>query len=135
MSSIRWIDSFATGDEAIDDDHRELVAMMQGIEAAALARDTGRCRRLFQEFIKAMADHFAREEARLEEMHFAKVAEHARQHRELLARTEALGTVCIDFIAEDEVRNCLEELTDFMLGDLIGADVEIKAFIRGRRNA
>lgn len=135
MTTIRWIDSFATGDEVIDDDHRELVVMMQHIEGAVVTRDTGRCRRLFQEFLAAMADHFEREETRLRELNFARVAEHARQHRELLARTDALGKVCVDFIAEDEVKNCLEELTDFMLGELIGADVEIKTFIQGGRTA
>jgi len=62
MVELEWLEAFEVGIKQIDDDHREILRIMQGIKAAGEKRDHEACAVLLDELLAVSQAHFEREE-------------------------------------------------------------------------
>lgn len=75
-----WKAELATGHAALDDDHRDLMQVLDALEAASRCGDAGQARGLLGEFLAACGTHFAREEALMARLGQGEAAAHRDAH-------------------------------------------------------
>ena len=91
MPLMLWTEELSVGVEALDADHRQLFAMVNGlfdaIEGGTEAELLGA---LFDAIIDYTRDHFAREEALMAVRHYPGLAAHRIEHIQLAERVHEL---------------------------------------------
>lgn len=84
---LSWTDSHSVDVPAIDDDHRALVTIINDLYEAI---QVGCPRRILGRILSRLADyagqHFTREEQIMRHLSYPDLAEHLRQHEELIGR-------------------------------------------------
>lgn len=90
-----WHNGMKTGIEAVDEDHRTLFAMLEGLNLAL--SDSSRVEwtlviDLVERLSRYAQEHFWREEAIQEEVGYDGLDENRRQHQELLRTLTAFST-------------------------------------------
>lgn len=85
MSLIKWKDEFNLGIEEVDNEHRDLVALINALHEAMLA-GAGRADILegISQIYTLVSAHFEREEAFMRESRYMAYAEHKEDHEVLL---------------------------------------------------
>ena len=85
MSLIKWKDEFNLGIEEVDNEHRDLVALINALHEAMLA-GVGRADILegISQIYTLVSAHFEREEAFMRESRYMAYAEHKEDHEVLL---------------------------------------------------
>jgi hemerythrin-like metal-binding protein len=86
---ITWTEEFITGIESIDDQHRQLVDLVNKFEEASRK---GRGSRVMSDILNDLVgytqEHFAHEERIMAESGFPATREHTARHRQLLQKVE-----------------------------------------------
>ena len=84
MAFASWNEELSVGVEALDADHRQLFAMVNGL-FDAIEGGTGNdlLAALFDALVDYTRDHFAREEALMAARHFPGLAAHRAEHIQL----------------------------------------------------
>jgi hemerythrin len=85
MSLIKWKDEFNLGIDEVDNEHRDLVALINALHEAMLA-GAGRADILegISQIYTLVSAHFEREEAFMRESRYMAYAEHKEDHEVLL---------------------------------------------------
>ena len=85
MSLITWKDEFSVGVAAVDLEHRELIELINGLDAS-MQRDTSHDHVVatLGEIYARIAMHFALEEKIMRVAHYEEIAAHKRDHERLL---------------------------------------------------
>ena len=130
MQNFKWSDSLNVGVKAIDDDHREMMRMLQRIEAAIGEGCLRTCTKLVMDFILLTRAHFTTEEKILMDSNFPKFRQHRVTHGQLLAQAIDTAEFINNATHIDEVEGCLEDLAGFLFHDLIGSDMEFKSYLQ-----
>jgi hemerythrin len=132
MVALEWLKAFEIGLREIDDDHREMLRIMQDIKAAGEARDRKRCARLLDDLVDFSKAHFAREEQILNEIEYPSRDVHEAYHANLLERAGAVKEACKAIRSNRDFRECCEEIFSFLIDDVIAGDMKIKSFLQER---
>lgn len=130
MTGIKWLLSFETGIEDIDNDHRELIDTIGNIREAVDDGDLKHCRKLFKIFFNQARGHFRREEAFLKSIDFPRVKSHAISHNHLLKLCRDTMRTVKGETDTDAIAPHLENITYYLLEDVIKADAEFKSYAR-----
>ena len=119
-----WNDDLIVGIEAIDTDHKMLVALVNKVSDHSLGHEE--MDEVLYELLAYTGYHFKREEAIMEESGFPGLAEHRRMHEALAAKANALAQTwretqdpaliaqLLDFLRTWLVKHIMEE--DKMIG-------------------
>jgi hemerythrin len=75
-----WDPALATGDEALDEHHRELFRLLGAVLAATAAGDRTSAERLLARLHEETADHFAEEQGRMAELEDPALPRHREAH-------------------------------------------------------
>lgn len=129
MAKVELLESFETGHPEIDADHRRMCVIINAIHDALEASLFDDCRRLFDDFLDAAREHFAREERVLREAGFPRVAEHSVYHWRLMERAHEVQKMCAEVTAAEEITACFDKLTAFFIDDIIKGDLDFKSFL------
>lgn len=78
MAEFKWNQSFSVGDEAIDEDHQGLFALVSELQNADIS--DGFLADIIGRLEDYAAGHFAREETHMREMNFPGYDDHVREH-------------------------------------------------------
>lgn len=132
MIKLEWIEAFEIGVPEIDQDHRELVDFLSKIQQNLLIGDEVRCKDDFTSFTKACKKHFIREETILENADYPNVEEHRAQHQQLLNLANEILEQCEMAHDPEKLQVLFEGLVDFLLGDVIRADIHCKSHMQER---
>lgn len=121
---------YYTGIEAIDKEHTKLFELVQNtydlLNDDILLDKTDSLTSLISELIDYTRTHFAHEEAYMESIHYAYLAEHAAQHRKF---EESLMEFDIDSLENDydgqneTVENLLEFLVNWLINHIMKVDM------------
>ncbi|MHA1599085.1 MAG: bacteriohemerythrin [Alphaproteobacteria bacterium] len=130
MTGIQWLPSFETGIDEIDDDHRALVDTIGKIQKGCDEGDMGVCQTYFDKFLSQARDHFEREEAFLKSIDFPSVEAHAASHRNLLKLVEKTLKTAKNETDVSVLKTQMEDMTYYLLEDVIKADAEFKSYAR-----
>ena len=132
MVELEWLEAFEIGLREIDDDHREMLRIMQDVKAAGEARDRKRCARLLDALIDFSKAHFEREEKILHEIEYPSAGVHEAYHADLLDRAEGVKEACKAIRSDRDFRECCEQMFGFLIDDVITGDMKIKSFLQER---
>lgn len=130
MAKLDWLETFELGLPSIDDDHREMFAIMKSVESAANADDYDLCADLLDKLVKFSAAHFKREEDLLKEAGYPSVEIHSEYHSELVARAIAVKEICIGIRSRENFIECCEEMFAFLVDDIVAGDLNFKSFLQ-----
>jgi len=126
-------DSFLTGHPGIDEDHRLLVEAVNLIGEAIADNEIGQCRRLLDSFVAIARGHFSREEAILRAVRFPGVDKHCEYHDGLLERAGTVRRMCRKMVDRERLKTCFEEMSGFMIDDIIEGDHIFVSYLTGAR--
>lgn len=91
MAFIRWSADYDTGIASIDEQHRQLVDLVNRFdEASRRGRGTRIMNEILNELIGYTQEHFAHEEKLMAEAGFPGLKKHQGRHRQLLQKVERL---------------------------------------------
>ena len=129
---VEWRDEYSVGIEAIDNDHKRLLNLINQLQTAAHYQ-TGQ--QFEQEAMDALVDytkhHFKREEDLMETHGYPDFEPHRAQHREMIER--------VDDMIEDYKRNpqkgieeAVQYLKNWLIRHINGTDQAYSQFLRDR---
>lgn len=130
MPKFQWFDAFDVGVAAIDDDHREMMKMLQQIQDAIYEQCLDSCKQLVSDFIDLTRVHFTTEEKILQDADFPQLRNHRVAHGQLLAQAIELEKFVHDASHIDDLKGCIDDLAGFLFHDLIGSDMEFKSYLQ-----
>jgi len=76
----QWDPALATGDEGLDEHHRELFRLLAAVLSATAAGDRAGAERLLTRLHEETADHFAEEQGRMAELEDPALPRHREAH-------------------------------------------------------
>jgi hemerythrin len=79
-----WDPALESGDDELDDDHRELFRLLGAVLAATAASDRGAAERLLERLHEETVDHFAVEQGRMAELEDPALPRHREAHEAFL---------------------------------------------------
>ncbi len=89
MAPIEWTDEYKVGVREIDDQHRQLVDIVNKFEEAVLrGRGSRQVNAILNDLIGYTQEHFATEERLLAAAAYPQLKLHQSQHRQLLQKVE-----------------------------------------------
>jgi hemerythrin-like metal-binding protein len=129
MRTLQWPTKYDIGIEAIDDDHRELYAVMRDIHDSIETGDLAHTKALTEDFIGLAKAHFAREQEMLLRVRFPDVEEHIRHHAAIIAKARELKAIREDKAGKTEAAHLYDELLSVLLDDIVRGDHYFKSFL------
>jgi len=127
-----WLEEYSVGIEAIDNDHKKLLNLINHLQAAVhYHTDKAFEKEALDELIDYTRFHFEREEELMKKHDFPEFEEHKRQHAEMVKEVEA-------FVAEYEAKgtDALEDVADYLKSWLInhinGTDQKYAPFLTSK---
>jgi hemerythrin-like metal-binding protein len=91
MALIEWTDEFSVGIEAVDEQHLNLISIINKFEEARQkSKGTRIMTQILNDILGYTQEHFAYEEKLLTEAGYADLSQHQSQHRQLLQKIERL---------------------------------------------
>jgi len=85
MALLQWKDEYSTGIEDVDDEHRDLIDIVNRLHGLVLAEDSKlTVPAFFDGLIKGVSAHFALEERIMDESGYPQAAQHRADHDRLL---------------------------------------------------
>ncbi len=110
MAFIEWNEEFVTGVKSVDDQHRQLVEIVNKFdEASKRGKGSRIMNEILTDLIGYTAEHFAHEERIIVEMGYPKLEAHQKQHRQLLQKVERL-----QFEFTQQHKRITPEVRDFL---------------------
>jgi hemerythrin len=130
MTYFIWTNSLNTGVDLIDDDHRQLVGMINALnDAIAEGRGQDVMGKVLDNMILYCRVHFGREEGVMQLTNYPKYQQHKREHEKLLHE--------IDLLKKDYDKGVTVNSTHMakMLGDwlrnhIVSVDMQLAAALK-----
>jgi hemerythrin-like metal-binding protein len=135
MAVVTWCSGLELGVGRIDEDHRDLVRLLNGLaDARAAGRAKAAQLRRLQRLCVALREHFAYEESLMKSFRYLRMAQHKRMHDELL---QELVELIRAFAAGKRELNAatMDHLASWLTSHVLGADRALAYFLRDRRLA
>jgi hemerythrin len=89
MPLIQWTDRLSVGVKKFDEQHKQLVAMINELQDAMLAaKGKGAASKILLKLTDYVAVHFREEERAMDDAGYPAVAEHKLEHRKLAAEVQ-----------------------------------------------
>ncbi len=125
---LNLTDNLLIGHDAIDDEHRHLVSLIN-ISMDAIDDGANRlCAQTLKELIQQIEQHFKTEERVMYEFEFSEADVHADHHQGCLKKLYKIGSRCQ--IEECPGEECVLEIVGLLIDDLIGADLAFKVHLQ-----
>ncbi|GGJ92761.1 bacteriohemerythrin [Pseudomonas matsuisoli] len=92
MAHFVWSSDLDTGIDVIDDQHRQIIAMINGLEDARRGVSSTTVADIIEQLVDYTISHFAFEESLMEEAGYVFCRAHKRVHEVFIKRVESLRT-------------------------------------------
>ena len=129
---VRWDDSYSVGIKSIDDEHKNLLHLINNLQSS-VRYYTGEEfeRKALSELMEYTTTHFAREEELMKKHQFPGYEAHKQQHEEMAARAK-------DMVAryEEDAVGAMDEIStylrDWLIRHINGTDQEYSEYLTSR---
>lgn len=133
MSEYKWTDQLSVGDAHIDEDHKELFALINELAAADKAH--GYLADIIGKLEKYANDHFSREEVLMREVEFPGFEHHVKEHQAFVEWLDTVKTTYrraaeSPFLISDLVNDFLEK---WLVEHIMKEDMKYRDFILSRK--
>ncbi|MDR3435161.1 hemerythrin domain-containing protein [Telmatospirillum sp.] len=128
---IEWTDAYRLGIPRLDDDHRNLVDILNRFLAATESGvDTRALGVILDQFAEGLAAHCRWEEALLDRYDYADRLGHAERHQQMLVRLEAFISPYKDgALLHDQTCDKSEFLANLLLAHIRDDDLPFKPYL------
>jgi len=121
---IQWHEGLSLGVKAIDDDHKELLNIINTLSDAIKNGNTQEViDKIFKDLQKYILEHFHREEALLKKCNYEDIKEHMAQHREFGKKIPELMAKLADAKNSASAQEVSYFLTDWLFNHIIEEDI------------
>jgi hemerythrin len=124
---MKWTPALATGEEAIDAQHRELFRCLADLQQAATEGRTLYAVYTLTRLKHYVRDHFAVEEALLRDCKYPKLAVHRKEHRVFQKSVDEFQVKCIN---ADVTPEMVVFLTDWLTQHIAGSDLDYVPYLK-----
>lgn len=125
MTELVWNEGMSVGIDAIDDDHKKIIAILSKLVASKDSKASEEIvEQTFTELELYISQHFSKEEALLEKIDYKELAEHKKSHQAFISKVSQLK---VQWLAEHsaEVRNeIIEYLQKWLLEHILQEDLD-----------
>ena len=129
-SKLEWLETFEIGHPLIDEDHRNILDLMQRTKTAIQSGDGDLCAELLSEMLTVAKEHFAHEESILEKAEYPKLELHKHYHGELLVQAQHVKGVCEALKGnQDDLEGCFDEMASFIVDDIVKGDLLFVSYL------
>ncbi|EME68529.1 methyl-accepting chemotaxis protein [Paramagnetospirillum caucaseum] len=123
---IQWKPVYETGVDFVDDDHRKLAGMVNGLAEALAAGKLAEIPDTMVELGRYFEQHCAREEAAMRKIGFAGLAEHSEEHRKVKEHIARLAERVRLDTSGPVVESAVEFLGRWFFDHVVGQDLQLK---------
>lgn len=132
MVKLEWLDSFSIGIEAIDNDHKAILQIMQDVQEAIQSKEYDRCIVLLDDLVDLGTAHFLREEVYLAKVSYPYIEEHIQYHQDLLQKVKSVKAICNNVEDHGGIEECFNGMAEFLIDDIIAGDLQFKSYLEAR---
>lgn len=127
---MAWKDEYSVGIEAIDNDHRKLIKLINQFQTAVFYR-TGEEfeREAFDELVDYTQTHFTREEALMEKHGYPDFEAHVAEHRKMIGQVENVMTQYQTEGRRETLNDAVLFLREWLIEHINGTDQAYSAFL------
>jgi len=135
MSQITWDDSYSVGNDAIDSQHKEWVAIYNRLDHAILHGSPGDLDKAREGILQAMMEyasyHFRQEEQYMREMGYPDIVAHKRVHTDFDDQLYQYHRMVRngELVLNSELITIIK---NWLLNHILKVDMKYKAFAQGR---
>ena len=101
---MKWHKSYETGNELVDNDHKELFEMVNGLIESSFEKQNSKAVETIDYLSDYVLRHFANEERLMEESNYPDTAVHKQQHMDF-----------VEVVADFRIRLSIDSSDDLML--------------------
>jgi len=125
---VQWTDALQMGIKSIDDQHRQLVEMVNGLHDAVEASGQHCPSPELVALLKSYAaEHFHIEEGYMQAFAYPEFAAHQEEHQDFCAAVQSLETRCADGTAHPA--ELLEFLKSWLTNHILDVDMKMGRFL------
>jgi len=131
--TIEWNSSLETGVAEVDADHRNLVRLINDLDAMlSQGVDSSRFGEVIDTLIDYAENHFTREEEMLDRLGYPAVADHAESHAGFAHRLGTMVAGCIIEPGPDSIARLRDHLHSWLIDHILLEDMRFAPFVRER---
>jgi len=131
--TIEWDSSLETGVAEVDEDHRNLVRLINELDTMlSQGVDPARFGSVIDTLIDYAENHFRREEEMLERLGYPDIVGHVESHAGFGHRLGAMVAGCIIEPGPDSIARLRDHLHSWLIDHILLEDMRYAPFIRER---
>ena len=129
MLNLQWDKAWEIGVDFIDEEHKNLLAIMRRIRQSILSGDYAECSSLSAELIRLAEQHFAHEERFLDKVGYPGLHGHKTYHQRLIVQALQVKEICESTQHADNLTACFDSMEQFLIDDIIAGDLQFVSFL------
>ena len=129
MYNIQWDEVFKIGVKSIDDEHKEMILIVNRMKKACREKSYFKCHQIANKLVRYSKGHFQHEEDYLESVSFPRLNEHKSYHQKLLQEVDTIRKTCSNLPEEHSVEKCLEQMEQLIIDDILVGDNDFMSFL------
>ena len=135
MALLHWRENMSVGVDAVDDDHRHLVDLLNRLHFLVLAgADRPSVGEVLEELVRYTDYHFDREEKLMEAGNYPGLEEHRACHRDLARRLLEYHKTFEDRPDSFDVAAFYDFLSEWLVVHVLEKDMKYKPYVRGHES-
>lgn len=130
---IQWSEAMSVGHDLIDEDHKNLVRMINRLFGAVMAEQPHAVvNRVLNDLVDYTVYHFKREEVLMERYAYPDAPAHCKAHRDLIGMVESCRAKFVSGEAVQLADEIEEFLRDWLVRHILYVDKALADFLSGR---
>ena len=129
MYDIQWEKVFEIGVDCIDNEHREMIRIVNKMKKACEQQNYSECHQIASRLVRYSIGHFQHEEDYLEKVGFPRLNSHKKYHNELLQEVDTIRKNCTDLSVGHSVQECLDSMEQLIIDDILTGDNDFVSFL------
>lgn len=129
MVDLVWHDFYSIGLEFLDNDHKQLLRIMQDVESAVSREDFQECSKHLVRLESEARAHFKREEEYLASVNYPDLEDHVKYHNELIEQADVMRRICEGILTKHDMRVCFDSMASFLIDDVLKGDSKFKSYL------
>lgn len=132
MSDFVWKPAFSVHNQILDDQHKQLIQLMQAFYSAHLENDTAQAHRELAALLTLTVAHFKKEEEMMEAAHFPELISHKKGHADLLAMVNKLAKEYLKGNKQTDAGKLANFLKAWLTRHILGSDKQYEPYLSDR---
>ena len=132
MAVIKWRDSYNTGVEAVDLEHRKLVELIEAMHTSVRDKEPKETvEQVINELVEYTQDHFKNEEALMQNEQYPELDGHKVEHRTLIEEVAVFKERLLNNFPDGR-QDFYRFLREWLINHILESDKKFGAFVSSK---